>query len=512
MSRIIIKFCIIFFLSACTSQSTYKTMIKWKQEHFDRDFKEAGIFVQANEYIFIKVHNEQFVKILDNLAYKMRFNYTLSTKMHHYRLTINSNNLKNSRKKKWHETKQIGFKNIRHFIKYAINLINLQYYKGKKRLGCSWEGDGPEFFDLKKNESRKIILKKIFCNNFPVKEFEKNQNENNIPETGLVTDESENLSNIGYNQQDNKLFLKDKILALLLSEEEKEQIKIIEIETQNALIIHGNRKVIDKISNLISLIDIEYPHILVETKVFEYDDSLIKEAGLSFNISKNNKDNEIFDENQKENFSINSISETEISPLLLFRNLNAEKRLAVLTKLAFSDKSEKVKILAEPRLFIKPGSFAKISLKAIKYVTSVTNSTETPEQIETGIKFAITPYIIGANKIMLDVMVEQSEFIPNKEEDVLQYKSQNIINTRIVAYDGELVSLGGIIENKKSKNSSGIPYLKDIPVLGYLFKYNNSSNSAKRIEFLIRPTTNFLHNRLDSLKDEIHTLDMQNFN
>jgi len=517
--NIFIPFLIFILLPACTSQVKYKSEIKWDHELFERDPKQSGIFVDAEEAIFIKVKNEKFVNIIDNLAYKMRFNYTLSTKIYQYRLTISSNNMAQTKNKNWNDVNQLKFRSIKHFFYYAIKQINTQYYKSKKKLGYLWVGDGPEFFETVKKNNRLYlkksvnIVKKIFFNSLAVKEMDRVQNIGD-PLSGYTGTDSENnpdLTNPSLTQTQTQpsSFIKDKIINLLLSEIEKQQVKIIEMENQNALVLHGNRKTIDKISNLISLIDIDYPHVLVETKVFEYDNSLIKEKG--FKIKYNKKDAETKEEDIWSVDSIPAIKETDTIPIVAFQYLNAEKRMQILTQLAFSDTNDKVKLLAEPRLLIKPGSFAKIHLTASKYIEYKTDDgeTEKPEPIETGIKFEITPYIIGVNKIMMDVMVEQSEFIPNEEKKVLLFSSKNIIDTRVIAHDGELISLGGIIANKKTSTSNRIPYLSDIPILGYFFKYENKTKSTKRIEFLIRPTTRFIYNRLDELKDEINNLDME---
>jgi len=48
--------------------------------------------------------------------------------------------------------------------------------------------------------------------------------------------------------------------------------------------------------------------------------------------------------------------------------------------------------------------------------------------------------------------------------------------------------LGGLIETDKSKQASGVPFLMDIPLLGYLFRSSGTSETRKELIVLIRPT------------------------
>jgi general secretion pathway protein D len=54
--------------------------------------------------------------------------------------------------------------------------------------------------------------------------------------------------------------------------------------------------------------------------------------------------------------------------------------------------------------------------------------------------------------------------------------------------DGETIILGGFIRTSKSKSRSGVPILKDIPVLGMLFSSNSRNNDRSELIVLMRPT------------------------
>ncbi len=61
-------------------------------------------------------------------------------------------------------------------------------------------------------------------------------------------------------------------------------------------------------------------------------------------------------------------------------------------------------------------------------------------------------------------------------------------NAKVAVRDRETVMLGGFISNEKRKSASGVPILKDIPLLGNLFRSTSKSTDRQELMILIRPT------------------------
>lgn len=61
---------------------------------------------------------------------------------------------------------------------------------------------------------------------------------------------------------------------------------------------------------------------------------------------------------------------------------------------------------------------------------------------------------------------------------------------------GETIALGGLIRDSKTDGETGIPFLSDIPILGYLFK--TTSNTADRTELLVLLTPRVVRGQADS--------------
>jgi general secretion pathway protein D len=73
--------------------------------------------------------------------------------------------------------------------------------------------------------------------------------------------------------------------------------------------------------------------------------------------------------------------------------------------------------------------------------------------------------------------------------------------------DGETIMLGGFIRSSKTKARSGVPLLKDIPLLGALFRSSSASNQRSELIVLMRPTVLVSpENAADTAKLELETL------
>ena len=61
-------------------------------------------------------------------------------------------------------------------------------------------------------------------------------------------------------------------------------------------------------------------------------------------------------------------------------------------------------------------------------------------------------------------------------------------SAKVSVRDHDTIILGGLIETDKNKSNSGVPFLKDVPLLGYLFRGSHADETRKELLVLIRPT------------------------
>ncbi len=74
--------------------------------------------------------------------------------------------------------------------------------------------------------------------------------------------------------------------------------------------------------------------------------------------------------------------------------------------------------------------------------------------------------------------------------------SQRNVSSRVVVQDGQTVGLAGLIRDTANQSSSGIPFLKDVPILGLLAGSQN--NARVRTELLVLITPHVVHDQRDA--------------
>jgi type II secretion system protein D len=154
-----------------------------------------------------------------------------------------------------------------------------------------------------------------------------------------------------------------------------------------------------------------------------------------------------------------------------------------------------VNVLSNPQLMIinnpQDGEVPNINVVEIvpvapKTVTSASNISTTEWQYEeVGIKLEIKPQISGDNSIRLDISHESSD-VMNNLEPIHIFK--RTIKTAVIAEDGEIIVLGGLIKEKVSRDQNKIPGFGDIPLLGWLFRSKQDLFEKINLIIFIRPT------------------------
>lgn len=184
------------------------------------------------------------------------------------------------------------------------------------------------------------------------------------------------------------------------------------------------------------------------------------------------------------------------SGLTYLLDIAGENRLALN---AFAE-DQRVSILSTPRLLVMSGEQASIDVGT--EVPTITLQTTSDQQTggdtallqgiqyrKTGILLTIKPTVYSDNRVDLQVSQEVSEALPIG--DGAGITSPSIFNrkveTSLSLRDGSSVLLGGLMSQRDTNGDSGIPVLKDVPVLGYLFKNKTTARNKTELVLIIRP-------------------------
>lgn len=169
----------------------------------------------------------------------------------------------------------------------------------------------------------------------------------------------------------------------------------------------------------------------------------------------------------------------------------------------------KVNILASPHILALDNREARIQIgDQVPILTSMTTATTgtgvAPTQTssiqykDVGIILKVKPQINESGLVSLDISQEVSDYSTITIMGGSQIAvSKREVTTNLVTKDGETIVIGGLIREDKKPEKSGIPFLSNIPILGYLFGYTRKFE--ERRELLVLITAHVIKNQKDAV-------------
>lgn len=157
------------------------------------------------------------------------------------------------------------------------------------------------------------------------------------------------------------------------------------------------------------------------------------------------------------------------------------------------DKDAKTELLFCPQITTSNGEVAKFQVgKNVPYIASSSesnggNPTQDVQYKDTGVILSVTPRVSADRRVTLDLSQEISdvsaEVIAGVNSPVF---TKNLISTKLTVEDGETFFIGGMVSHGNSETSEGIPLLKDIPFIGWLFGGVTSDTGKKELVLFVK--------------------------
>lgn len=151
------------------------------------------------------------------------------------------------------------------------------------------------------------------------------------------------------------------------------------------------------------------------------------------------------------------------------------------------------RVLSRPYLMTNDNQEASIStLEQTNFQTSTTTQTATNvtfEPVEAGISLTISPSISAGNYLRLKVKIEVSNFgsPPAGLAGAPPDKTIREVETPVTLPDGHTAILGGLVNNTSQDSLSKVPWLGDLPLIGWLFRSSNDQTRERYLYIFITP-------------------------
>jgi general secretion pathway protein D len=259
-------------------------------------------------------------------------------------------------------------------------------------------------------------------------------------------------------------------------------MKVVADDNKNSLILMANERDYQRVLRVIRNLDVVPSQVLIEAVIAEVTLTNDLKYGLEWQLQKNGTPTATFS-----SLTTGAIAAAFPGFNYAFNAANISAMLKALNDIT------KVNVISTPSLMVLDNKTARLQIgdqvpittqTATNVVTSQAAIVNTVSMQDTGVILAVTPRINESGRVQLEIEQEVSSVVKtttsNIDSPTIQ---QRRVKTTVVVNDGEVLALGGMIQDQTSTDSTQIPVLGDIPGIGALF--SNRSNSIAKTELLI---------------------------
>lgn len=267
-------------------------------------------------------------------------------------------------------------------------------------------------------------------------------------------------------------------------------------ESQNALVLIAEPAQVRTIETIVRELDQPRAQVLIHAAIVEVSGDIAEALGVQWGLDKGSAKGAVnfpgtdipiigldFDklDKTKENAFLR-LGGDRFGALVSALASNAHSNLLSTPSLLTLDNQE-AEIIVGQNVPFKTGSYATSGSGADNPFTTV-------ERKDVGISLKVKPYINEGSTLRLEVQQEVSDIAPSvsgvDSSDLITNK--RALKSTILADDGEIIVIGGLIRDSVRSQESGVPLLRSIPYLGALFRWSRDTQTKSNLMVFLRPT------------------------
>ena len=306
--------------------------------------------------------------------------------------------------------------------------------------------------------------------------------------------------------------------------------KLIADQRANSIIVLGNREVVVKVEKILDEMDVKAPQVALSTVIGQLTLNNDEEFGVDYfakynkrfvGTSRNNNNNQVFI--PIPSASASPVTTGTAAPILsnivdpsnlinfsqIIQNVGGGTNIYVAAGNAFAsivhllESTGRFKVISRPTVFtsnnkkaiIASGTEIPVPVNTLSNVNSggvVNNVASVQSSIEykkVALQLEVVPLINSEKEVSLDILQKLDSLAgtTNISGNNIPNIATRYIRTNVSAANGSTIVLGGLIEDNKTKNYTGIPYLSRIPYVGALFRSTTSNKMRTELVILMRP-------------------------
>lgn len=275
----------------------------------------------------------------------------------------------------------------------------------------------------------------------------------------------------------------------------------------NALIVKDIEKNIDEVARLVNTIDTPTPQVVIEARIVQVAPTFNRSLGIQWGASSQTVSNGgilgvtgtggsagrpgVVLPAQfgvpRPDFAVNLPAAQNFGGLGFSFGRITDNPINLDLRLSAGESQGLTRVISTPKVSVLNNQEAKIEQgESIPFSTTSAQGTQTTF-VDANLTLLVTPQISPDGGIIMKIMVTKNA----PGETRLGASGPSILKkqatTNVLVKDGETTVIGGIYETTKTDSISGIPYLKDIPILGWLFKTTTKREDTSELLVFLTP-------------------------
>jgi type IV pilus assembly protein PilQ len=284
-------------------------------------------------------------------------------------------------------------------------------------------------------------------------------------------------------------------------------------ERTNTLLVLETRERLGEIRNLVARLDIPVRQVLIESRIVIANNDFTKALGTRFGVSQSgfNSSGDFITTtgtatgtdtvvqnvlggnppgvaalDQRFNVNLPAAGQAgRIAFAILSDNFLVDLELSALQA------EGRGEVLSTPRVVTANAKQASIRQGVeIPYLEATSSGAASVSFKEAVLSLQVTPQITPDNRIIMDLQVKndaRGQDVSSGAGGLIPSIDKREVNTQVLVNNGETVVLGGVFQQTQSYSVTKVPLLGDLPLLGYLFRSNQTVNNKRELLMFVTP-------------------------
>lgn len=275
-------------------------------------------------------------------------------------------------------------------------------------------------------------------------------------------------------------------------------------ESSNSLVINAPQELMRDLEAVVAKLDVRRAQVMVKAAIAELSTDSVLELGVmwGYDGSGQNEPVGLIDFNNTVGGIATALEGGMPPPALdgmtlgLGRTLSNGARFGALIRTLGGDANNN--ILSTPTLVTLDNEEAEITVgQNVPFVTgsytstgggsTPTNPFQTIDRQDVGLTLKIKPQINEGNAVRMEVSQEVSSISGSSSGASDIVTNKRALKTTVMVDDGQVLVLGGLIDDQFKDSEQKVPLLGDIPVLGWLFRYQSTQKVKRDLMVFLHP-------------------------